>query len=142
MSEQPQHELERPSTLLSGMLLWLLQYGSAIFAFLFFAVGVGFVVMSFIQMPLIKFFTGGQSIELEGASKMLTERLTITIGVAFVLIALLFAFIKYLSSLSRTRNNYIEALEKKLEQAGKELEQAKKATAASASDAPPTTEGQ
>lgn len=107
--------LERPSTLLSGMLLWLLQYGSALLAFLFFAVGIGFVIMAFIQMPLINFFSVGAIEDVNDFSQTIIRRLSLTIGITFILISPLMLLVKYLSKLARTRNNYIEALEAKID---------------------------
>ncbi len=110
---------ERPSTLLSGIFIWLLKYGSVVSGFLSLAIGLGLIMSSFVQFDVVNAILGEGSVELSEIAQERLENITRAIGVVFLALGFVLFIVKWLSSMILARNRYIDALENSIDDINK-----------------------
>ncbi len=110
---------ERPSTLLSGIFIWLLKYGSVVSGFLSLAIGLGLIMSSFVQFDVVNAILGEGSVDLSEIAQERLENITRAIGVVFLALGFVLFVVKWLSSMILARNRYIDALENSIDDINK-----------------------
>lgn len=107
---------QRPSTLTSGIFVWMLKYGSILFGIITLLVGLGFILASLGLFDIVAWFTATEVSDISDAAQSQFETIARKAGIIIILMAPAFFVISWLSSMILDRNRYINAMEKEIEE--------------------------
>lgn len=110
-------EMQRPSTLRSGIFFWTLKYLALIIGVLFLVLGFGLVIAGPALIFGMDLFPTEALQDLEGSAQHELKIILRAYGIIALLIAPFFFVIKWLSEMILARNRYIDAVEVAIEAA-------------------------
>ncbi len=109
-------QAERPSTLTSGIFVWLLKYGSILLGIIALLVGLGFIMASFGLFDVVAWFTAAEVADVSDVARAQFETIARKAGLIIMLMSPSFFVISWLSTMILARNRYINAVEKEIEE--------------------------